>query len=243
MKSFIIIKTGSTFPSIQQRFGDFEDWMIGDCSLPTAKVPVINVMAGEALPTVDSLAGVIMTGSPAMVTDEADWMSSLSNWIAQVVERSVPLLGICFGHQLLAQAMGGEVDYHPGGREIGTVAIYLTAEGRQDALLGYLPETFTAHATHAQTVIRLPPNALHLAGNPYEAHHAFRLGDCAWGVQFHPEFTADIMQAYVSECADMLHIQGHDVDALKAAIDHTEEANKLLQRFYAYCAEKQLSSR
>jgi len=239
MKTFVIIKTGSTFPAVQQQFGDFEDWMIDGCGLTAAEVPVIDAMAGETLPPLHSLAGVIITGSPAMVTDQTDWMRSLASWIAQVVERNIPLLGVCFGHQLLAQAMGGGVDYHPEGREIGTVAINLTNEGRKDFLLGHLPETFTAHVTHAQTVTRLPANALRLAGNPYEAHHAFRLGDSAWGVQFHPEFTADIMHAYVRKHADALCQEGRHVDIIKAGIDHTESANALLKRFYAYCLQKQ----
>ncbi|MGR9088319.1 MAG: glutamine amidotransferase [Gammaproteobacteria bacterium] len=239
MKTFVIIKTGSTFPSIQQQFGDFENWMIDGCGLSAAGVPVVDAAGGERLPPAESLSGVIVTGSPAMVTEQADWMRSLSGWLSRLVAYHVPVLGVCFGHQLLAQAMGGEVDFHPEGREIGTVAITLTEEGRQDPLLGYLPDRFAAHVTHAQTVTRLPENARRLAGNPFEAHHAFRVGDSAWGVQFHPEFTADIMRAYVGGYSEVLRAQGCPVDAIRAAIDHTEAVNELLKRFHDYCTEKQ----
>ena len=239
MKAFVIIKTGSTFSAVRQRFGDFEEWMIKGCCLTNAEVPIIDVMEGEDLPPVEDLSGAIITGSPAMATDRAEWMNNLALWITRAVENNVPLLGVCFGHQILAQAMGGSVDYHPEGREIGTVEIKLTEEGRRDPLLGHLPEAFTAHVTHAQTVTRLPSNALRLAGNPFEIHHAFRLGEDAWGVQFHPEFTADIMHAYVSEHAEALSNQGRDVVALKAAIGPTQAANALLKRFYIYCEDKQ----
>jgi GMP synthase (glutamine-hydrolysing) len=238
LKSFVIIKTGSTLSPIRQRFGDFEDWMNAGCGLYGA--PVIDVAGGEALPLPGTLVGAIITGSPAMVTDQSEWMQSLAVWVRQAVREEIPVLGVCFGHQLLAQAMGGHVDYHPEGREIGTVAIELTEEGKRDALLGHLPERFTAHVTHAQSVIRLPANAVRLAANTYEAHQAFRVGECAWGVQFHPEFSAAIMRGYVDEHAAALHEQGRDVAALKAAIADTEAANALLKRFYGYCAERWL---
>jgi len=238
MKSFIIIKTGSTLPTLRQRLGDFEDWIIRALGSSNAVITVVNIMAGEALPSVDTISGVIITGSPAMVTDKAAWMQRLVIWIPQVLERSIPLLGICFGHQLLAEAMGGHADYHPKGREIGTVSIQLTPEGKQDRLLGALPDNFLAHTTHAQTVIKLPPNALRLAENSFEIHHAFRLGDSAWGMQFHPEFSADIMRAYVNEQSASLLKEGHNVDELKAAICNTNAANSLLKRFMAIVQEQ-----
>ena len=88
------------------------------------------------------------------LTDNETWKQVLASWIPKVLERNIPLLGICFGHQLLAKAMGGYSDYHPRGREIGTVSIQLSPEGRQDRLLGYLPDEFYAHTTHAQTIIK-----------------------------------------------------------------------------------------
>ena len=238
MKKLIIIKAGSTFPIIQQSSGDFDDWVLNGIGLSDIAISVVNVAENEVLPAVDKILGVIITGSHAMVTDREFWMQALEVWLREVFERNIPLLGICFGHQILAVAMGGYSDYHPKGREIGTVSIQLTPEGKQDKLLGFLPDEFLAHATHAQTIIKLPANALRLAENSFENNHAFRLGDNAWGMQFHPEFTADIMRAYVAEQTASLVMAGHDVAELSAAICNTDTANMLLKRFMAIVKEQ-----
>ena len=241
MKKLIIIKAGSTFPSIQQSLGDFDDWIINGTGVSDIPISVLNVAENEVLPSVDKVSGVIITGSHAMVTDRELWMQALEVWLREVFDRNIPLLGICFGHQILAVAMGGHSDYHPKGREIGTVSIRLTHEGKQDRLLGFLPDEFLAHATHAQTIIMLPANAVRLAENPFEINHAFRLGDNAWGVQFHPEFTADIMRAYVAEQSTSLISEGYDIAELSLAVCNTYTANMLLQRFMAIVKEQALA--
>lgn len=232
MKQLVIIKAGSTFPTIKQKFGDFEDWVIDACDSPYELFSVIDMVETLELPDADRLSGVIITGSHAtMVTDQAYWVRKLADWIPQVLKQNIPMLGICFGHQILAQSMGGVVVYHPRGREIGTVSINLTPEGKKDCLLGDLPALFTAHTSHAQTVNRLPEGAQLLAQNSFETHHAYRIGKNAWGVQFHPEFTADIMSRYVIEQASALINDGYDIETLQSEICITNRANGLLKRF------------
>jgi GMP synthase (glutamine-hydrolysing) len=110
-----------------------------------------------------------------------------AQWLKQVVQKNIPVLGICFGHQLLAHTFGGSVDFHELGEEKGEVEIRLTKEGKQDPLLGVLPEHFKGYASHFQTVTRIPKNAIVLAENDFESTHALAFKENVWGVQFHPE--------------------------------------------------------
>jgi GMP synthase (glutamine-hydrolysing) len=142
-----------------------------------------------------------------------------------------PVLGICYGHQLLAHALGGEVAHHPQGVEIGTVRVQRHAAAHADALLGHLPDDFAAQATHWQSVRRLPPGAVLLAGNAFEPHHAFRVGPSAWGVQFHPEFSADALRAYVEGMGPVLARAGRDAAQISAGLMDTPHAASVLPRF------------
>jgi len=108
------------------------------------------------------------------------------------------VLGVCYGHQLLAHVFGGTVDYHPEGRESGTHTVTLTASAASDAPFSTMPSQFLAQLTHKQSVLGLPPQAILLGASEFEPHQAFRIGECAWGVQFHPEFTDEVMRAYLA---------------------------------------------
>lgn len=241
MKPFLVIKTGQTYPGIRDRHGCFEDWIAAGLGIGPEHLRIANVAAGEPLPAQpETHCGIVITGSPAMVTDREPWSEALAAWLVahwQQRASEVPLLGICYGHQLIAHALGGRVGYNPRGREIGTVQLHNTAAAHADPLLGALAFPLTAHVTHLQSVLELPPGAVHLASSALEPHHAFRIGARIWGLQFHPEFTADIMRAYLDLLATRLTEEGLDAAAVAAAVTDAAPAADVLRRFAALARE------
>ena len=172
----LIVKTGETIPAIRARRGDFEDWIAAGLGLARESIDVAEVCRGAALPKPAAPRAVIVTGSSALVTDREDWSERTADWLAEAAGAGTPVLGICYGHQLLAHALGGVVADDPRGREIGTVALALRPEAAQDPLLRVLSDREPVHATHLQSVTRLPPGARWLASSPGDPNHAF-----AWG--------------------------------------------------------------
>ncbi len=232
-RKLILLKAGSTFPDLIPRLGDFDQWLRPGLALPDEQVDVLEIWRDAPLPPPEACAGVIMTGAHAMVTDHLPWMRRALDWLPRLVAAEVPYLGICFGHQMLAEAMGGRVDFHPGGREIGCVDLHLYPACADDRLFHGLPERFPALAVHAQSVRELPPGATLLAGNAYEPHHAFRVGGHAWGIQFHPEFNRERMDAYVHHLSQQLCAAGQDCQKIRARLCDTPIAADLLPRFAA----------
>jgi GMP synthase (glutamine-hydrolysing) len=232
----LVVKTGHTYPEMVSRFGDFEAWVAACLDPSAATIETISPFAGEALPEPLSVGGIIVTGSHDMVTDRQPWSEMTADWIKRAVESDVPLLGICYGHQLLAHAMGGAVADNPNGKEIGTVTISLTGHGRRDRLFAGMPATFAAHACHTQSVLRLPEGATLLASSAADAHHAFAIGKRAWGVQFHPEFSAQILRQYIQRAGEELGKQGDDIRGRLAAVQETPQSRALLRRFQRLCA-------
>lgn len=227
----LILKTGSTHAHIRERLGDFEDWVASGLHLGGADVQVHDATTGGPVPAHDRIAGVVITGSHAMVSEREAWSEALVPWLQAAVRRETPVLGICYGHQLLAHALGGEVGAHPDGVEIGTVTVELNPAATGDALLGGLPEAFPAQAVHWQSVRQLPPGAVPLARSAHESHHAFRVGSCAWGVQFHPEFSDTALRAYLDGLGSLLAGEGLDSAAIATRLRASPDAASVLPRF------------
>jgi len=225
----LIVKTGTVRTALNDADGDFEDWFARAIGRP---VRVCSVFEGDELPSPDAAVGAVVTGSVAMVSDREAWIGRTTEWLRTAVEAGVPVLGVCFGHQLLAHAFGGRVGPNPRGREIGTVGVTLTDSAAADPLLAGLPNRIDVHATHLESVLELPPGAELLASSALDPHQAFRLpGRPAWGLQFHPELTAAITRGYIEAKRRDMEREGLDPDRLLADVRETRWGGDILARF------------
>jgi len=240
LRPIVILKTGDTLPGIGEARGDFDAWIGPSLGWPEEDVLVIDAHRDEPLPEPATVSGTVVTGSPAMVTDRPDWSERAGRWLVDLLEVGAPILGICYGHQLLADALGGEVGPNPRGREIGTVHVELF-DHHDDPLFAGLSDRLPAHTTHLESVLRLPKGAHNMGRSEADDHHAFRVGANAWGVQFHPEFDADIMRRYIEARWDLIDGEGLDADDIHQSVEETPASTALLARFGELVRQRELA--
>lgn len=231
MKPVLIIRTGRAPDAIRARHGDFPHWFRVVAGLRPECVQLVDVVAGEALPAPQAVAGAIVTGSAAMVTEKLPWSEETASWIRHAMDEALPLFGVCYGHQLMAHALGGRVGYLPGGREIGTQTIELSSHHEGDPLMRVLRGGFRAHTTHEQSVLEPPPGASVLASSSRDPHQILRYGPHAISVQFHPEFNAEVMRAYIRRKRADLRREGADPERIFKEVAATPVARRLLRQF------------
>lgn len=188
----------------------------------------VDLRNGVPLPEPGELAGVVVTGSSSSVTERAPWMLRAEAYLRDLVNRRVPVFGICFGHQLLGRALGGEVTRNPRGREIGTVMLDVVA---RDELFGAASPPYRANATHVDTVSRLPGGARVLASTALEPNAAVRFSETTWGVQFHPEMDRAIVQKYLEVRRSLIAGEGIDPDRLLEDAGDAPAGASTLPRF------------
>jgi GMP synthase-like glutamine amidotransferase len=167
--------------------GIFRDFLAADGIAWDA----VELDAGEPIPPLAGYDALWAMGGPmdAWQEDEHPWLIAEKRAIREAVaERRMPYLGVCLGHQLLGAALGGRVG--PMAKaEVGILDVELTAAGRQDPLFAGLASRFKALQWHGAEVADLPPAATVLAGSPACAVQAIRIGESAYGVQYHVELT------------------------------------------------------
>ncbi|PTL78386.1 glutamine amidotransferase [Vitiosangium sp. GDMCC 1.1324] len=240
MRNVLLLKAGDAAHSVKLSVGDYEHWFVESLGPGGCQFDILHVHRGARLP--DRAAGydaVMMTGSPASVTQLEPWMERAADFMVGAAARGIPVLGVCFGHQLLAHVHGARVVRNTRGREIGTVEVALSEAGRADPLFHGLPERFTVQATHEDIVEQTPAHATVLAGNASTAVQALAFGPLLRGVQFHPELHPAAMRALILARAEKLeveaiargHTPGERVQRLLAGIAPSPGGQRILRNF------------
>ena len=227
MRPLAIVIAGEPVPAAQAARGSFAD-MIRQVVGDAWQGAWVELDGRATLPACERFAGLIITGSSANVPTRDAWIVELERYLARAVATEIPIFGICFGHQLLAQALGGLVTKNPKGREIGTVALELVAP---DPLLVGLQGSLLANMTHVDSVVTLPPGARVLARSALDENAMVRFTERAWGVQFHPEIDAEIIGHYLAARREAVLAEGLDPSTIEQGLADTPASEGILRRF------------
>ncbi|MDO3519447.1 glutamine amidotransferase [Ralstonia nicotianae] len=231
LRPLLLIQAGTPPDAIRAQVGDLPRWFGAAMDRDSQAFEIVRVFEGAPLPEPDVHRAAIITGSWSMVTDLHAWSEATADWIRRAVAINTPLFGVCYGHQLMAHALGGKVGYHPRGREMGCMDIERLPLAQTEPLLAGAPQRFKAHLTHLQTVVQLPAGAEVLARSAHDPHQVVRYSPTAISTQFHPEFTPAISSACISTRRHVLREEGLDPTAMLSQLDDTPTPLLMLRRF------------
>jgi GMP synthase-like glutamine amidotransferase len=167
-------------------------------------IEICRVFAGGGVPDdISEFDGLVVMGGPMSATSDEGFATRGAEiaLLAQALEAGIPTLGVCLGAQLLAAAGGGSVYRDPKGPEIGWAPVHLGPACQDDPLFAGLPSSLTVLHWHGET-LDVPPGSQRLISNTAYANQAYRIGDMAWGVQFHLEVTTDAVEGFLDAFAE-----------------------------------------
>ncbi|MBU0549970.1 glutamine amidotransferase [Myxococcota bacterium] len=228
----VILKTGTLTPEAIAAAGDFPQLFAQVMGWPLSRFHIVDPRL-DPLPDPRGVDGIIITGSHDAVHDHHPWSVRSAAWLRRAFEAKIPTLGVCYGHQLIADAFGGETGVNPHGLEVGLTEIERLED---DPLFEGLGARFEVMETHRDAVLRPPPEARVLARSAQAPVQAMALGPHFRSVQWHPEFDVETMRIYVARRREALDAQeGSGATAARlAALRRLETGRRLMANFAAY---------
>ena len=206
---------------------------------PNWSFEVVPVKDGVLPESPEAFDGYVITGSPASVNDDSlHWVGQLLDFIRAVHAARQPLVGLCFGHQAVARALGGQVARNAAGWGLGTAPTHWTTT---PAWMQPSQATTTLMAAHNEQVTHMPEGAVCLGGSDFCPIGSMQIGQHIWTTQFHPEMPLVFMKALLGYLDDKL-----DADTITRA--HTSLANaadaplfgQWMVQFFEACFERKL---
>lgn len=171
-----------------QRLNLFQTTFASALKINPERLQVVSATE-QVLPNTVTADGIIFTGSSASAYDTLPWIDRLEGFIRAMDQQKKPMLGVCFGHQIVAQALRGKVEKGNKGMELGAKVLTLTTGGINDPLYRGLPATFEVAMTHGDVVTQIPESSIVLAKNSTYPNQSLAFGEHIRTVQFHPEMT------------------------------------------------------
>lgn len=169
---------------------------------PAWEFRVYRAIDGDFPTSIHDHDGYVVTGSPASVHDPHPWIAQLLEFVRQVHAATIPLIGACFGHQAIALALGGTVEYNPQGWVVGTAD---TRFEKRDWMEPY-EETLALYAAHKEQVTKLPSDAQRIGETLGCPNAAFVIGNHIATTEYHPEMPEQFMLELIPEMGDELSL-------------------------------------
>jgi GMP synthase (glutamine-hydrolysing) len=224
----LVLITGDPVPSALDRFGAFDHMFKRTANGGVGgEWTTLDLRDDPELPAPGEYHGVIVSGSAARIANDAAWIRRGIDYLRELHRTDVPTLGVCFGHQMLGEALGGRVSANPRGRELGTVKLLLHGD---TPLLDGIREV-PVNTSHLDSVVVLPAGAKVYAQTELEENALIHFGARTWGVQFHPEFDREIVHCYVRERSDALVAEGLDPNQIWSDAAETPLAARVIPNF------------
>jgi len=226
----VILRTGKTFPELRETKGEFEAWFARGLGWSVDRFAVVDGVDGDPLPDPGGIDGLFITGSAKSVHDKEPWSVRAGEWVARVMEAGIPILGVCYGHQLIGDVLGGDVGPNPNGREMGVCSVETYVD---DPLFEGLPTVFPVIQTHLDAVNRAPAGATVIAGNENTYAQAMAIGANTRTIQWHPEFDHEVIEFYIRARAHLIDAEGGPgaTDRMLAAVRPVDTGRTILRNF------------
>jgi GMP synthase (glutamine-hydrolysing) len=178
--------------------GLLDAWLTG----AGATLRIHRPYAGDPLPAPGEADGLLVLGGSMGAVGDDDrhpWLPATRDLLGAAVDEGVPTLAVCLGHQLLVAACGGRVGRNPAGKQMGLLEVGLTEAAEGERLFASVREGSRAVQWNNDIALELPPDSVTLAETPDGVAQAIRVGEAAWGIQFHPEVDADMVAAWAAD--------------------------------------------
>ena len=200
--NILFLICGHVNEKIQSQFGNFDSQFSLITKIKHNVYTICDKWSDSADVDLTLFDGIIISGSSSMLDENKPWMLAAIKLIKKALEQEVPLLGVCFGHQLLGKACGASVGPNPNGRRLGTRRVNI--KDTNNHLLKGLPLVFDVFVSHRDVILENNNNFEVLGTAEHDQFQIIQARKSAWGVQFHPEWNTSIMKCYLTDRKEIL---------------------------------------